>query len=93
MLGRRLVWADLQHYDPLWNRFVPTTWEGGPETGALEHPLPRSEMGPSLLQVGPFLRSFIARVAGVSGCCGPPCQLFVEGVARVHSPSAQLDNW
>jgi hypothetical protein len=35
--------------------------EGGPETGTLEHPVPRSEMGPSLLQVGPFL----GRVAGV----------------------------
>jgi hypothetical protein len=28
--------------------------EGGPETGTLEHPVPRSEMGLSLLQVGPF---------------------------------------
>jgi hypothetical protein len=44
---------------------MPTAWEGGPETGTLEHPVPRSEMGPSLLQVGPFLGSFIARVAGV----------------------------
>jgi hypothetical protein len=33
------------------------TGEGGPETGTLEHPVPRSEIGPSLLQVGPFLGS------------------------------------
>jgi hypothetical protein len=23
------LWADLQHYDPLWNRFVPTAFFGG----------------------------------------------------------------
>jgi hypothetical protein len=26
----------------LWNRFVPTAWEGSAETGKLEHPVPRS---------------------------------------------------
>jgi hypothetical protein len=35
-----------------------------PETGMLEHPVPRSEMGPSLFQVGP-VSGLIAWVAGV----------------------------